>query len=161
MRIKFAFTLIELLVVIVILGLLAALISGNFFTSLKKGRDARRKADLGQVQRALELYYEDKRAFPTQAPGSGFVFNGEFSDQSTGKVYMKKVSSDPTGQFSYKYESDSDGSLYKLYACLENTQQILPYLSNPTSFSCTTTCKDQSNNNVICVWGVSSPNTIP
>ena len=47
------FTLIELLVVIMILGILAALISGNFFTSLKKGRDARRKADLEQLQRAL------------------------------------------------------------------------------------------------------------
>ena len=43
---KKGFTLIELLIVIMILGVLAALITGNFFTSLKKGRDAKRKADL-------------------------------------------------------------------------------------------------------------------
>ncbi|PIP15252.1 hypothetical protein COX47_00635, partial [Candidatus Roizmanbacteria bacterium CG23_combo_of_CG06-09_8_20_14_all_35_49] len=55
-----AFTLIELLLVIIILGVLATLIIGNFFTSLKKGRDARRKGDLEQIQRALEMYYEDK-----------------------------------------------------------------------------------------------------
>lgn len=158
---KKSFTLIELLVVIVILGILASLLAGNFFTSLKKGRDARRKADLEQVQRALEIYYEDKRAYPTQAPGSGFVFNGEFSDQVNGKVYMKKVSTDPIGQNSYKYESDSNGSYYKLYACLENDQQILPYLSNPSNFVCNIQCKDVDNNNVACIWGVSSPNITP
>lgn len=161
MKIQKSFTLIELLVVIVILGILASLLAGNFFTSLKKGRDARRKADLEQIRRALEIYYEDKHAYPTQAPGSGFVFNQEFSDQSTGKVYMKKVSTDPTGLFGYKYESNSDGSYYKLYTCLENNQQVLPYLSNPANFSCTNYCKDQNNNNVACIWGVSSPNTTP
>ena len=53
---KKGFTLIELLLVIIILGVLSALITGNFFTSLKKGRDAKRKADLEQTQRALEMY---------------------------------------------------------------------------------------------------------
>lgn len=161
MNTKKSFTLIELLVVIVILGILASLLAGNFFTSLKKGRDARRKADLEQIQRALEIYYEDKRAYPTQAPGAGFVFGGEFSDQNNGKVYMKRVSSDPIGQFSYKYESDSSGIYYKLYACLENDQQILPYTSNPVNFTCNSQCKDGGNSNITCIWGVSSPNTTP
>jgi len=61
---KKGFTLIELLLVIIILGFLTSLIAGNFFTSLKKGRDARRKGDLEQIQRALEMYYEDNRAYP-------------------------------------------------------------------------------------------------
>ena len=127
MRLKPGFTLIELLVVIMILGILAVLISGNFFTSLKKGRDARRKADLEQTQRALEMYYEDKRAYPTQAAGNGFVFNSEFSD--SGKIYMKKVPNDPVSGKDYKYVYDSTNDGYKLYACLENTQQVLPYSS--------------------------------
>jgi len=73
---KKGFTLIELLVVIIVLGVLAALISGNFFTSLKKGRDAKRKADLEQIQRALEMYYEDKKAYPTFT----FPFGGKLCE---------------------------------------------------------------------------------
>ncbi|MBI5127117.1 prepilin-type N-terminal cleavage/methylation domain-containing protein [Candidatus Roizmanbacteria bacterium] len=155
------FTLIELLIVIIILGVLAALITGNFFTSLKKGRDARRKADIGQVQKALELYYEDKRAYPTQAPDPGFVFGEQFSDPSTGKTYMQRVATDPLGNTDYRYESDTDGTYYKLYACLENDQQNLPYLSSPTSYNCNKNCKDKDNNTIPCIWGISSANINP
>ena len=48
------FTLLELLVVMVILGLLAAIGLSSFISSQKKGRDARRKADLSSIQSALE-----------------------------------------------------------------------------------------------------------
>ena len=158
---KKGFTLIELLLVIIILGFLTSLIAGNFFTSLKKGRDARRKGDLEQIQRALEMYYEDNRAYPTQAAGAGFVFGGDFS--SSGKTYMKKVPNDPVAGKNYKYETDSNGSYYKLYACLENDQQVLPYLSTPTSFSCNKQClrPDKTPTTEGCIWGISSSNTSP
>lgn len=157
---KKGFTLIELLVVIIILGALASLIIGNFFTSLKKGRDAKRKADLEQIKTALEMYYEDKRAYPTQSLNQqGFVFGGEFADGS--KSYMKKVPNDPLPGKNYRYETDSGGNYYKMYACLENNQQILPYTSSPTNFSCETICKDNNNNSVSCIWGISSSNTSP
>lgn len=151
-----SFTLIELLVVIIILGILAALITGNFFTSLKKGRDAKRKADLEQLQRALELNYEDSRAYPQAI----YVAGGALSDQVSGKVYMKKVPVDPQGT-TYGYEIDADGTYYKLYACLENDQQVLPYESAPTNFTCAHLCKNQTGAGVACVWGVSSSNTEP
>jgi general secretion pathway protein G len=151
----FGFTLIELLVVIVILGTLAALISGNFFTSLKKGRDAKRKADLGQIQKALEMYYEDKRQYPFS-----ISFGSSLSDSVTGKIYMQKIPNDPKAG-NYGYESSADGSYYKLYSCLENDQQILPYVSEPGSFTCSQNCKDAEDNTVSCIWGVSSTNTSP
>lgn len=157
---KKGFTLIELLLVMIILGVLATLITSNFFTSLKKGRDARRKTDLDQIQKALEFYYEDNRAYPTPMSPNGFIFGDKFYDPTTGKTYMVKVPNDPSGK-NYYYESDSVGSYYKLYACLENNQQILPYISNPSNFSCNNYCKDSSNNNVPCIWGVSSTNTNP
>lgn len=163
MKNKKGFTLIELLVVIMILGVLSSLIIGNFFTSLKKGRDARRKADLEQIQRALEMYYEDKRAYPTQAPGNGFIFNGEFSED--GKTYMKKVPNDPIIGKNYKYVYDSENNGYKLYACMENTQQILPYSSALTpegGFSCPINCFAEDGQTVItCIWGISSSNVRP
>ncbi len=151
------FTLIELLVVIMILGILAALISGNFFTSLKKGRDARRKADLEQLQRALELHYEDNRTYPQAI----YVAGGALTDPETPeRVYMKKVPVDPQGA-TYGYETDTDRTYYRLYACLENDQQILPYESSPSTFTCSHNCKNQSGNGVSCIWGVASSNTSP
>ncbi len=150
---KKAFTLLELLIVIIILGVLSSFITSNFFTSLKKGRDARRKGDLEQIQRALELYYEDKRIYPTE-----ISFGQSLTDTETGKIYMNKIPNDPSGN-SYHYESD--GTYYKLYACLENNQQILPYVSNPTNFGCNNVCKGSEGNNVSCIWGVSSSNTNP
>ncbi len=154
---KKGFTLIELLIVIIILGVLAALITGNFITSLEKGRDAQRKSDLESLQRALELYYEDNSAYPT----SNFLATGTLSNGT--KVYMERTPSDPSQGQSYLYQFAADGSSYQLYACLENDQQILPYTSVnvPGNFTCNTQCFDKSNNKVKCVWGISSGNTTP
>ncbi|MDP3645700.1 MAG: prepilin-type N-terminal cleavage/methylation domain-containing protein, partial [bacterium] len=54
------FTLIELLVVIAIIGLLASIVLASLNTARKKSRDARRQADLKQLQNALELYANDQ-----------------------------------------------------------------------------------------------------
>ena len=154
---KKGFTLIELLIVIMILGVLAALITGNFFTSLKKGRDAKRKADLEQITRALEMYYEDKRAYPSSSDVS---FGSVLTDLDSGKIYMQKLPNDPNSG-SYGYETDATGTYYKLYACLENTLQILPYTSSPSTFTCSKNCKNQVDTTVPCIWGISSSNTTP
>ena len=52
------FTLIELLVVIAIIGILSSVVLASLNSARKKGRDARRIADLKQLQLALELYYD-------------------------------------------------------------------------------------------------------
>jgi len=158
------FTLIELLIVIVILGILAALITGNFFTSLKKGRDARRKADLEQIQRALEMYYEDKKAYPVTA---GLTFGGKLCENNpcvaSDKVYMQKAPNDPISGKNYQYLS-ADGTSYRLFACLENNLQILPYnsLSGSPTIPCATQCQKQDlSGNITCYWGISSTNISP
>ncbi|MDP2934090.1 MAG: type II secretion system protein [bacterium] len=58
------FTLIELLVVIAIIGLLASVILVSLNTARAKARDARRKADLKQIQTALQLYYDKNNHYP-------------------------------------------------------------------------------------------------
>lgn len=68
--IRKGFTLIELLVVIGILGILVItlLATINPIAQLQKANDAHRKSDLESIQRALELYYQDKGTYP---PSSG------------------------------------------------------------------------------------------
>lgn len=140
------------------------MISGNFITSLKKGRDARRKGDLEQVQRAVEMYYEDKKTYPAT-----ITFGGKLCETTscpaTDKVYMQKLPNDPTSGKNYEYDYDAVTGSYKLYACLENNQQILPYssaLTPPGGLACSTNCFAQDGTTSIkCFWGISSPNTTP
>ena len=59
------FTLIELLTVIAIIALLASIIMASLTTARQKSRDAKRIADIKNLELALSLYYNDKYAYPT------------------------------------------------------------------------------------------------
>ena len=119
------FTLIELLIVIVILGLLTTIGLGSFLSSQRKGRDARRKADLDGITTALELYYNDYDQYPL-SDGAGNIVGCDGSAcswnqiwESAGTIYMVQIPDDPRGA-SYRYSSNGTG--YVLYARLENDQ---------------------------------------
>jgi type II secretory pathway pseudopilin PulG len=55
-------------VVIVIITMLSAIIMAALSTSRAKGRDARRISDIGEIQTALELYYDGARSYPSTTP---------------------------------------------------------------------------------------------
>ena len=141
-------TLIELIIVMMIIAVLAGSIWGNFFSSLTKGRDSRRKQDLDAISKSLELYYNDTKAYPLPTLIS---WGNPFTNPNNSAViYIQKVPNDPTyPDFSYCYISD--GSSYKLYANLENTNdpKIIP----------TVTCAP--NPGVNYNYGISSQNTTP
>jgi len=110
------FTLMELLIVMAILGLLATIGLGSFRSSQMKGRDAQRKSDLGQIQKALEMYYNDYSGYPETLPDGG----GSWQD-AKGTLYMKEVPKDPK-DFDYCYETEANQTWYRIYAKLENNQ---------------------------------------
>jgi len=64
---KKGFTLVELLVVIAIIGLLSTLAVVALNSARQKSRDAKRVADIKQVQTALELYFNDQGGYPVEA----------------------------------------------------------------------------------------------
>lgn len=61
---KRGFTLIELLVVIAIIGLLSTLAVVALSSARQKARDAKRLADLKNIETGLEFYYNDNNAYP-------------------------------------------------------------------------------------------------
>jgi general secretion pathway protein G len=137
------FTLIELLVVIAIIGLLSTLAVVALNSARQRSRDAKRVADIRQVQTALELGYSETSAYPivdSAHPitlgkdvtvlckvGTAAVFQKDSSTPSTcGTVYMGLVPSNPTpvaasDSTNYSYASKSDGSFYTLTFSLEGT----------------------------------------
>lgn len=147
-----SFTLIELMIVIALMAALAGLIIGNFVTSLKKGRDAKRKGDLQSIRNAIESYYEDKKSYPTT-----IVFGGKLCETapcpSSEKVYMYKVPADPSSAYSYVYQTDVT-SYFKLYSCIENNQDqgegVLQSGYDATCGACGS-----------CKFGIASTNTTP
>jgi len=159
------FTLLELLIAIIIFAVLSAMISGSFFLSLKKGRDSRRKTDLEQIQKAIEMFYEDQKAYPSfdifATSNLKLCQTKIASDCGTEKTYMQKIPNDPFTNKTYAYVSSSNQT-YGLYACLENTEQVLPTTStNYGSFSCSVNCKDSAGASTPCIWGISDSNSLP
>ncbi len=96
------FTLIELLVVIAIIGILASTVIASLNSARKKSRDARRIADLKQIQLALELYYNSNNGYPN--PGWGWRsecsawggFNPSDVIPGLTPTYLPVFSSDPS-----------------------------------------------------------------
>jgi prepilin-type N-terminal cleavage/methylation domain-containing protein len=62
---KSGFTLLELLVVISIIGILIALGSVAFSTAQRRGRDARRRADIENIQKGFEQYFAANTSYDT------------------------------------------------------------------------------------------------
>lgn len=119
------FTLIELLVVIGVIGLLSTIVSVAMGNARLKARDARRMADLKQLQTALELYYTDLNSYPTGAAvhlgsDTNAVCLNNNGWQATGcaNPYMAAVPTDPNVGSFYTYTL-SASSTYMVNATLE------------------------------------------
>ncbi|MEI6529753.1 MAG: prepilin-type N-terminal cleavage/methylation domain-containing protein [Candidatus Falkowbacteria bacterium] len=82
------FTLIELLVVIAIIGLLSTLSIVALNQARARSRDARRIADVKQIQTALEMYYNDLGQYPTSLTAGSNI-------SSSTVVYMDIVPKPP------------------------------------------------------------------
>lgn len=78
---KKGFTLIELLVVIAIIGILSSVVLASLSTARQKSRDAKRISDIGQVQLALELFFDANQSYATTGLGIAGLYNAKFLPQ--------------------------------------------------------------------------------
>ncbi len=126
------FTLIELLVVIAIIAMLASIILASLNAARNKAADVRRKADLKQLQTALELYYSDNNAYPST--GGVWYGNSPNAGSRTNYIpglapqYIQTLPLDPSpapsacGGWGGAYLYISDGAGYKLLShCPQNS----------------------------------------
>ena len=125
------FTLIELLVVIAIIGLLATLSVVALNTARVKARDARRQADVHQIQVALEMYNSTNGYYPSLTADIGTSTYYICSDNGVtttacGATMLLKVPTAPlpydTGTTGYSYtQASATGTTYTLTYCLSTS----------------------------------------
>ena len=127
---KKGFTLIELLVVISIIGLLASIVVASLGGARKSGRDAKAKAEIRQIQTAIELCYNrlTPGAYPdftgsTSATPWVNVSGGPTSigpADCGGTTYMSPVPT-TSGVNQYQWNDFDDPRKYGLRVMLEDS----------------------------------------
>lgn len=168
---KRGFTLIELIIVIAIVSLIATATVAvlNPFGQFQKARDAKVKSDLAQVQKALEVYYQDNGRYPPNASQCTYHIQGNNGDGNdcidwgrSWQPYINAMPSDSTVNHRYLYFVTSNGQAYYLYANLGKGA------ADPQSCNNGSACNSLSGNGIsgtacgaTCNFGVSSPNVNP
>jgi prepilin-type N-terminal cleavage/methylation domain-containing protein len=128
-----AFTLIELLVVILLIGILSGVIISviNVKGLRSKSRDSQRMADLAKIQTALELYFNDNRAYPLSATNVWATVATSLTTALQTGGYINNIPTDPTRtgtafnpcaattNLDYWYRGNATGSRYILAANTE------------------------------------------
>jgi general secretion pathway protein G len=61
---KSGFTIVEIVIVVVVIGILASIVIIGYNQVQARGRDSKRKADITNIVKALELYYSDNGSYP-------------------------------------------------------------------------------------------------
>ncbi len=141
----------------------------NPVAQFQKANDARRKSDLFQIQKALELYYNDNAEYPPINGVEDYRIKGLYGNVddrnvvswgSSWEPYMDILPKDPSSSKRYVYFTDSGRQLYFLYASLDRG-------TDPSACSAGN-CSSLSKNGIstaacggTCNFAVTSPNVSP
>ncbi len=115
------FTLIELMITIAIIALLTSIIITSAGPSRSKSRDLKRISDMGQLQLALELYFDRCKHYPItlETGNSANVCTVSSGASVNVDTYISQIPTAPSPS-TYTYITDSAHDDYVLYTTLEN-----------------------------------------
>jgi prepilin-type N-terminal cleavage/methylation domain-containing protein len=130
LKFKAAFTLIELLIVIAIIGLLVTLSILALSNARLKSRDAKRVADVKQLQTAMDLYYDANDKYPTLAEFQSGSLSYLTPSGTTTYISVPTAPSPADNACtdannSYIYSPTADRSSYTLSFCLGSQNNSL------------------------------------
>lgn len=103
------FTLVELMVVIAIMGILSSIMYANFNGTKAKSRDDKRVSDMGQLQLALEQYFNKNDVYPDGTQGLGAL----------SPDFISVIPTDPSTRANYDYVPSDDKYDFVLHAHFE------------------------------------------
>jgi len=109
------------LVVIAIIGLLATLAVVAFGSARAKARDAKRKADIALIQKALDIYFDEQGMYPASggatAPNGGWTNSNDASWDTfqTAVAQYVRLGKDPTNSSS-GWAGDGVNNTYAYYS---------------------------------------------
>jgi general secretion pathway protein G len=110
------FTLVELLVVLAIIALVATLAAPQVLRYLGAARTNAAKAQIRNIESALELYYIDNARYPSADDGLSALVSAPQGSTGWNGPYLKGTSglNDPWGK-PYLYEVSAEGSAVKIH----------------------------------------------
>jgi type II secretion system protein G len=88
---KSGFTIVELLIVVVVIGILASIVIVSYSQVQSRARDSKRKDDVSNMIKALELYYSDNGHYPTTSGTNSSVNGYWYSSDTTSWSSFKGV----------------------------------------------------------------------
>lgn len=158
------FTLIELLVVIAIIGVLSATVLVSLNAARSKADDARRKSDVAQIIRALELWNDKYGNYMSTGSGCGSGGNGSgwfnllYSGTTASMAECLKnegftggVIIDPSGHESAN--TTNQRHAYMKYTCASGTYVFASlaneprFVDGPTDGTCCPACDTNTGMN--------------
>lgn len=168
------FTLVELIVSVAIVSIMltGVLTVLNPIAQFQKAQDAKVKADLSQIQKALESYYSDNGQYPPNATNCSNEIMGNNDNNlndciewgKSWQPYMNVIPKDNNTAHVYVYYSGSNGQSYYLYANLNRGSdpqmcQNLDVNGECSSIALNSITADSCG--AACNFGVTSPNVSP
>lgn len=105
-------TLLEIMIVLAILASLIGVLASQINSRMKKAKINQAKIQIGEISKALDMYYTDCNSYPTGAEGlQALVAQPGGCAQWGPDPYLKRAPKDPWGQdFIY----DSQGNTFTI-----------------------------------------------
>ena len=113
-----AFTLVEIMVVVVILGILAAAIIPQFMGTTEDAKISTAKADISQLENALERFNLNLDRYPTSEEGLKALTEAPAGDEEKWRgPYIKLLRPDPWGHpYQYRVPGTHHASTFDLWS---------------------------------------------